>query len=259
MSLRIVFYTMIVQMKQSFVRPMYRFCLLINPIVNTVLLYEMYKNSGYDNFFAYVTIGAGLMGVWSCICFSSAGDINRERYSGTLSLIFASPAKFSVIIFGKIFGNTIMSLFSFVLSVLFSIFFLGMDITVVNMGKFILAMGLTIVSFVIISIVIAYILTLSRKSELYMNLIEIPFILLCGFAYPVTILPVFAQKISGLLPPTIAIELLRESVLNEYGSAYFTEHIIKLVVLCIVYSFGAAILYKIIVKHVRCTGSLDIV
>ena len=74
MNLRVLLSTMRVQMKQSFARPMFRFCLLANPILNTILLYEMYRGSGENNFMAYVVLGAGLMGLWGCICFSSAGD-----------------------------------------------------------------------------------------------------------------------------------------------------------------------------------------
>ena len=86
MTSSVLLSSMGLQCKQSFVRPMFRFCLLANPILNTVLLYEMYRGAGEENFFAYVALGAGLMAVWSAICFSSAGDINRERYSGTLAL-----------------------------------------------------------------------------------------------------------------------------------------------------------------------------
>lgn len=100
MNVEVLVSSMYVQMKQSFVRPMFRFCLLVNPILNTILLYEMYRSSGEDNFMAYAVLGAGLMGLWSCICFSSAGDINRERYSGTLALIFAAPVSFPSIILG---------------------------------------------------------------------------------------------------------------------------------------------------------------
>ena len=110
--------TMILQMKQSFARPMFRFCLIANPILNTVLLYEMFRNSGEENFVSYVILGAGLMGIWSCICFSSAGDINRERYSGTLSLVFAAPVGFPKIVLGKILGNTILSLASLGISLI---------------------------------------------------------------------------------------------------------------------------------------------
>ena len=109
-QLIVIWDTLRLQMKNSFIRPMYRFCLIAAPIVQTILLYEMYKNSGQDNFTTYVMLGGGLMGLWSCICFSSAGDINRERYMGTLSLIFVTPANFSTIIFGKVLGNTVLSL-----------------------------------------------------------------------------------------------------------------------------------------------------
>ena len=60
MSLAVLISSMHVQMKQSFVRPMFRFCLLANPVLNTILLYEMYRNSGEDNFMAYINISFGL-------------------------------------------------------------------------------------------------------------------------------------------------------------------------------------------------------
>ena len=34
--------TMMLQMKQSFARPMFRFCLILNPIANTIFLYELF-------------------------------------------------------------------------------------------------------------------------------------------------------------------------------------------------------------------------
>lgn len=75
MSLAVLISSMHVQMKQSFVRPMFRFCLLANPVLNTILLYEMYRNSGEDNFMAYVVLGAGLMGIWSCNVFLPPGTL----------------------------------------------------------------------------------------------------------------------------------------------------------------------------------------
>ena len=109
-NIRVIWDTLRLQMKNSFVRPMFRFCLIINPVANTVIIYEMFRNSGQDNFGTYVILGAGLMAIWSCICFSSAGDISRERWHGTLAMIFVAPAGFQLIIFGKILGNTLLSL-----------------------------------------------------------------------------------------------------------------------------------------------------
>jgi len=102
MNRSVLLSTMLLQMKQSYARNMFRFCLIANPILNTILLYEMFKNSGQENFTSYVILGSGLMAVWGCICFSSAGDINRERSMGTLRILFVAPVKFSSIILGKI-------------------------------------------------------------------------------------------------------------------------------------------------------------
>jgi len=162
--MRIVTSTMRLQMKQSFARNMFRFCLLVNPVLSTVLLYEMYQNSGEENFTAYVILGAGLMAIWGCICFSSAGDINRERFDKTLALIFASPAHFLLIIIGKIVGNTLLSLVSLCMSMLTARVLFGIHIKIESPRCFAVALCVLIVTFVAVSLVIAALLTLSRKT-----------------------------------------------------------------------------------------------
>lgn len=209
--LQIIVSTMKLQMKQSFARPMFRFCLICNPIVNTIFLYEMFLQKGMDIFMDYVVLGAGLMGIWSCICFSSVGDINRERWSGTLSLIYVAPGGFGRIIFGKVLGNTVMSLFTFVISYVTAGVLSGQWLFIENIGIFCLSMFLTVICFVVVSLCFAYIMMLSRKTELYMNLIEIPLVFICGFTFPTEILPVWAQRISNVLAPTWAVRMLRMS------------------------------------------------
>lgn len=214
--LHIITSTMQLQMKQSFARPMFRFCLICNPIVNTIFLYEMFLQKGMDTFLNYVVLGAGLMGIWGCICFSSVGDINRERWSGTLPIIYVAPGGFGLIIFGKILGNTLMSLLSFVLSYVTAGILSRQWLVIPHVGYFMLSMLLTVVCFIVVSLCFAYIMMLSRKTELYMNLIEIPLVFICGFTFPVEVLPMWVQNISNVLAPTWAVRLLRLSF-NEGG------------------------------------------
>ena len=258
MSLAILISTMRVQMKQSFARPMFRFCLIANPILNTILLYEMYRNSGEENFMAYVVLGAGLMGLWSCICFSSAGDINRERYSGTLALIFAAPASFPMIILGKIIGNTLMSLLTLGISLVTAVILFRIPLTLESPLYFLLALVVAVVSFVVISSVVACILTLSRKTELYMNLIEIPLILLCGFVFPVTVLPKAISFISYALSPTYAVELLRMSVWGVDSPALYWNEFGIIIVLTTFYAIVSALLYRKIDRRVRVAATLEV-
>ncbi len=258
MNLTILLSTMRVQMKQSFARPMFRFCLIANPILNTILLYEMYRSSGEENYMAYVVLGAGLMGLWGCICFSSAGDINRERYSGTLALIFAAPASFPVIILGKIIGNTLMSLVTFSLSLITSVVLFQVRLTLESPLFFLLALIATILAFVVISSVVACLLTLSRKTELYMNCIEIPIALLCGFVFPVSTLPGAVRVVSYALSPTYAVELLRMSVLGVDDPAGYWGKLGILLGLTALYSILSALLYRRIDRRVRIAATLEV-
>lgn len=258
MTRSVLLSTMMLQMKQSFVRPMFKFCLIANPILNTILLYEMFRNSGQENFASYVILGSGLMAIWGCICFSSAGDIERERHSGTLALIFAAPATFPAIILGKILGNTVLSLMSLVLSMVTALVVYRAPMTLVSPGYFFIALVGMVASFVVISSVIACLLTLSRRTSLYMNCIEIPFILLCGMAFPVEILPAWLQSISRCLAPTWAVELLRMAVQGVTDAAAFWQGFGMLTLLSVILAVISAWLYRVIDRAVRINASLEV-
>lgn len=250
--------TLRLQMKNSFARPMFRFCLLANPIVNTVLMYEMFQSAGQENFTTYVILGAGLMGLWSCICFSSAGDINRERFSGTLPLIFSTPSRFSSIILGKIVGNTLLSLITLVLSFLTALLLYGIWPEVQSPGFLLLSLFAAILCFVSISSIIAYLLTLSRKTQLYMNCIEIPVILLCGFAFPLEVLPRWIQPLSFALSPTWAVKLIRMSVGGVTDAAAYWTTLGILAAMTAAYTFAGALLARTIDNQVRIKATLEV-
>lgn len=257
-QLRVIWDTLILQMKNSFVRPMFRFCLIANPIVNTILIYEMFRNSGQDNFTTYVILGAGLMGLWACICFSSAGDINRERFSGTLSLIFATPADFRTIIFGKILGNTILSLATLAISFLTAKVLYSAPIQIENPGYLLLSLFAAVICFISISTVIAYLLTLSRKTTLYMNCIEIPIILVCGFVFPVEILPAWVLPLSYALSPTWAIKLIRMSIAGISNPSQYFMTLGILTGITAVYILLSTLLYQVIDRQVRIKATLEV-
>lgn len=258
MTRSVLLSTMVLQMKQSYARNMFRFCLIANPILNTVLLYEMFRSSGQENFVSYVVLGAGLMSVWGCICFSSAGDIDRERYIGTLRVIFAAPAGFPAIILGKILGNTVLSLGSLAISLTAAGVIYGQPVSLASPGYFLVALAALVASFVVISSVLACLLTLSRRASLWMNCIEIPFILLCGFSFPIEVLPRWLQPVSRALSPTWAVELLRMAVAGVADSFLFWKKFGVLAALSAAYGLFAAWLYGVMDRRVRIRASLEV-
>ena len=254
-SSSVIWTSLILQMKQTFARNMFRYCMFIAPLLSTVILGEMYRNSSQSDFIAFVVLGSGLWNLWGAIAFSSAGDINRERYSNTLSIIFTAPADFRLIWVGKILGNTALSLVSFFVSVIFALAIYRIPLVVYNWGLLSIAFALTIISFIVISVFVAYLLTLSRKTTLFMNCLELPFILICGFAFPVEVLPRPIMFLSYIFPPTWAVRLLRSGIAE--GAPDYPNHLLWLIATTISFGFLSALLYRVISKQVKVLGNLE--
>lgn len=247
-----------IQMKQSFARATFRFCVLAQPILYAIITYMMFRDSGQENFIAYVVLGTGLLSLWSSICFSSAGDIERERYMGTLEIITSTPAKFEVIMFGKIIGNTIWGIFSMIITFIFVTITFRVPVKIENPVIFFIIFILSMLSFIAISMLMAAFFTLSRNSRALMNCLEYPVFILCGIMFPINILPLWTRPISYILSPTWAVELLRSSVLGIKDINQFYTKTLILISITIIYFTAALKLFKKIDVETRIKATLGV-
>lgn len=257
-SLRVIKSTFKLHMSQSFGRATFRFCIIFQPIIYTFILYMMYKDSAHNNYLNYVVLGSGLCSLWSAICFSSAGDIERERGMGTLQNICACPSKFTTIVFGKVLANTFLGLLGMALSLTFTMIFFNQFLAVKDVPLFIFCFILMLISFIAISLVIAPIFTLSKNARALMNCLEYPMFILCGFIFPIDVLPSFIRPLSYILSPTLAIKLLRESANGVSDFNIFYKEVIVLCLICLIYFIVSKILFSKIDKKTRIDATLGV-
>ena len=151
-----------------------------------------------------------------------------------------------------------MSLLTMVISLITAEVLFRIPLHLASPLYFFIALFAAIIAFIVISSVIACILTLSRKTELYMNCIEIPIILLCGFVFPVSVLPYGVRIISYALSPTYAIELMRMAVWGVTDKTLFYEKLGVLMGLTAVYGVLSMILYRRIDRRVRIAATLEV-
>lgn len=196
--MRGIFSSAIVQIKQSMARPMFRFCILLNPVFSGFLIGMMYKNKSLEDFMLYAFIGSGMSIFWESICYSSAGDIDREKWLGTLPILFVSPLGFKKIITGKIIGNTILGCVSFLLNMTIVLVCFDKKIYFDSISYFTFILVITVVSMFGIGVLLAGLFTISREVRLWMNFIVYPILILSGMIFPVNILPNQLQNLSKL-------------------------------------------------------------
>lgn len=257
-ELRSFLHTIKVHMKLSLARPMFRFIVILMPFLFSTIAIIIYGNSSPERIFQYVVLGSGFVTLWSSIVFSSASDINREKYYGTLELLFTAPTPFWLTLAGKIIANTIWGLCSMAISYMYLLLIYRVPMVIEHPLHFILAYLFVLCSLSVFSFFLAMSFTLSRQAYALMNMLEYPVYLICGFMFPITMLPDWVKPLSWVLPPTWAIELLRiisrkdakqDELLTAWG---------VLVLLTVLYLIISLVYYRLVEKRARINGNLGV-
>ncbi len=256
--MKVIISSCILQMKQSFSRAMFRYCVLIDPILFALITYVMYKDSGIGNFALYVVLGTGLSSLYNTICFSSAGDIERERFMGTLEVLMALPSRFRTILAGKVLGNTLLGLTSMTIAYIFVRVVFKAQMDIANPVLFMISFILSILSFLAMSLIMAVLFTLSRNARGLMNCMSYPVMILCGLFFPIEILPSWTRPFSYILSPTWAARLLHASMsgIDSYGR--FALDMVLLIAVSVIYLGIFVILYDKIEKKIRVGATLGV-
>lgn len=247
------------QMKQSFSRSMFKFCILAYPILAAITFYLIYAGQNDQTLISYVFLGTAITSMWSSISFSSAGDIDRERFMGALEVIFCSPTRFRMIMLGKVIGNTLLGIASMFISFLMVTLLFQVPFTLIHPLLFIVSMFVGIISFIFIAMLLSGLLAISRNTRVLMNCIDYPVFILCGTVFPIEVLPEWVRPLSYLLSPTYVLELARMSINGITDIRLFYDHMLGLGILTILYLLAYLKFYEIIDVKARKEATLEVI
>jgi ABC-2 type transport system permease protein len=257
-NLRVIISSCKLQMKQSFSRSMFKFCIIVYPILAAITFYLIYSDKKDEALIPYVFLGTAITSMWSSISFSSAGDIDRERFMGALEVIFSAPTQFRIIMLGKVLGNTILGIASMLISFLVVTLLFDAKFALVHPVLFFASMLLGIISFIFIALLLSGLLAISRNTRVWMNCIDFPVFILCGTYFPIEILPTWIKPLCYVLSPTYVLKLARMSIsgINDYGIFY--RYMLGLLIVTVFYLLGYLKFYKIIDIRARKDATLEV-
>ena len=176
------------------------FTVLLKPIIIALIGLWMLKDKGADAAM-FVVVGSGLTGLWSSLLFISGNSINFERWTGTLESLVAIPTPFEVIVFGKNLANVVQSLLSMVLGYIIAVFAFGYSLDVQQPLLFVISILLSVIAFISFGLIIAPVFVMNPGVRAWQNAMEFPVYVLCGFLFPIALLPGWTTPVSYLLPP----------------------------------------------------------
>ncbi len=244
--------------KQMAVDSFVIFTVVIQPLIIALLGLWMLRDARPDAAI-FVVVGSGMSGLWSSMVFISGNSINSERWSGTLEMLVAMPTPLWVVAVGRNLANVTQSLLSMVAAYTVASLFMGYALSVAHPIAFVISILLTVVSFISFGLIIAPIFLLNPAVQSFQNALEFPIYLMCGFLFPIALLPGWTTPLSYILTPYWAAQALHESAHGDGDLGTILGSWAMLLLATGIYMAVSSRLFRAVLRRVREDGTLMLV
>jgi ABC-2 type transport system permease protein len=172
-------------------------------------------------------------------------SITREKELGTMEILLVSPIKPIQVIIGKVFPYIFLSIINAIVIILLSVFIFKMPIQ----GSLFLLAGesvLFIVNALSLGILIS---TISETQQTAMMIslmgLMLPVILLSGFIFPISSMPIPLQILSNVIPAKWFITILKGIMLKGIGITFIWKETLVLMMMTLFFIALSIKKYKI--------------
>ena len=184
---------------------------VMQPVIFATIAFYMFRSGGRAGTLLYVSLGAGMMGVWSTTLFASGGMIQWQRWQGTLELGVASPVSLPMIYLPFCLANTFTGAYALVATLAWGRLLFGVPLHFAHPLAFALALPTVVISLSLFGLLLASTFVLYRNANAMSNLLEYPVWIASGLVFSTSILPGWSHPISWILPPYWGILALRHA------------------------------------------------
>jgi ABC-2 type transport system permease protein len=172
-----------------------------------------------------------------------------------LEQVFAAPTPFWVILVGKTIGSILWGMLSFIPTLALAYFGFHALLPHLDAAPFLISFAALSFSFFCVAFGFAPLFALWRWAVPVINGFELGFYTLCGFIFPISILPLWAQGLAATLAPMWATRAIYASTTTG-GPHDFAFWWFATIAISVVYLLLAALLYRTVDRRARMSGEL---
>ncbi len=233
------------------------FATLLMPLIYALIAFGILRDKG-ANYGIFVAVGSGLAGLWSTLLFGSGNAITGERWSGTLELIAATPTPMWMIVFGKALGVILQSLLSMTASYVLGSLIFGYPLGIAQPLEFFVVLVTGLVSFIAFGLMLAPAFLINPQIQQFQNALEYPVYILCGFMFPIALLPFWTTPLSYILSPYWTARLLQAAAGGTLTWQELALGCAAILGLAVVYLVAASLLFRFVLKKARVDATLGL-
>ena len=208
------------------------------------------------DYFPFILIGIAFYGYLLTAMSSFTQAIQQEQDMGTLEAIMLSPTKISTMLIGGSLWSFLFTSVSVFFYIFLGILFFGFPTDNINIPAAMIMLVLTVISFSSFGIISASFILVLKKGD-PVNIFFSGFSrLVGGVFFPVTLLPLWTQKLSYLLPITYSLHGMRMAMLNRSSVGDIRQDIAALILFSAVLLPFGVFCFKFAVRRAKKDGSL---
>lgn len=210
-----------------------------------------------EGYLSFVVVGMAFMNYFGSAVGISSSSIKREQLMGTMESVMVSPTDVTTIVIGMGLWNFIYVTINCFLYLLCASLFFGIDFSNANILASSVAIILTFISSISLSIISASFAMVYKMGNPISWKVGGFSAFLGGAFFPITILPKGLQLISYCLPITYSLKALRLSLLKGYSLRDLAPDIAILFFFSVFLLFLSIQIFKYATMKAKKEGSLS--
>mgnify|MGYP000188548970 CR=1 FL=1 len=215
------------------------------------------ERAGTTNVFLYQLVGSAIF-IISILMIEEVGySIRAEQLRGTLEYNYIAKANKIVLWGSVVLPHGLVSLSTLAISLIPALYIGLKSINPLDLILGILVLFIGLLPLFGIGFIVAALTMRFKEPWAVTNIIKAFLSAFSGFNYPITILPLWLQYVSNMLPTTIVTNIIREAILFNRKLYTMNYQLGLLIFMSTIYSITAFTVYKKWEMEARKRGELS--
>lgn len=226
----------------------------ISKLVDPALSKDLLPYGG--GYFLFVIVGTAFSGYLGVGLDSFSTSIREAQLMGTLEAVLVTRTRFTTVLVYQALWNFLFASLHVIAYVGFALLFLNVRLENANWGAALVILVLTILVFSAIGIISgSFVLMFKRGTPVNWAINNVSRFM-GGVFYPVSVLPLWCQKLSILLPITHSLEGIRLALIRGRSLGDLREQVLALVVFAVLLCPLSILFFNAAFNKARRDGTL---
>jgi ABC-2 type transport system permease protein len=217
---------------------------------------NLQKLVGNSDLVSFVTLGYVFIGFMNMALWAMGFSLRKEQMYGTLESVFAAPVPRWVFTMGMSMHSILHQFLMIVVQIVFIVLVFSIHINPLGLLPSLVVVGLMLVALYGIGMIMASTTLIFKQGWLISEALGGILMVLTPIAYPLAVLPLFMQKAALTVPTTYGILAARHFLLGERMDFTVADAFLRLGILSVVWVAFGLVVFAMIDKYTRRSGTL---